>query len=381
MRLALVLLLGLVAIPAAGVEKFVLPFAPDGSLEVRRDIPYRQVGEVGLRFDLYRPAREKRALPVVIFLNGIGASWMRGHVQYQGWARTAAAAGLVGITLDTREAGVAEDFDALVEYLRAHAAELRVDASRIVVWACSANVRAGLPLIEDPRRTFIQGAVFYYGTGSVERFRLDVPLLVVRAGLDATELNRGLGEVVAGANAANVALTVVNHPAGHHGFDIVDDTEASRRIVRQTIEFMKASLDPAERAERLGGLAEAEAAARVYAQDWKAARTGYEALVAKRPEDATLHEKFGEVLLALGEPRRAIAEYERAIALGTINRGLDTMAIVTAYARLGETEMAIGWLEKMGPVLRFFAARLRQDPLFATLRADPRVVRLLGTVP
>lgn len=119
----------------------------------------------------------------------------------------------------------------------------------------------------------------------------------------------------------------------------------------------------------------------MYAQDWKAARTGYEALVAKRPEDATLHEMLGEVLLALGESRRAIAEYERAIVLGTINRGLGTMAIVTAYARLGETEMAIGWIEKMGPVLRFFAARLRQDPLFATLRADPRVVRLLATVP
>jgi tetratricopeptide (TPR) repeat protein len=381
MRLGLALLLGLAALPATAAEKFVLAPPPEASLEVRRDIAYRQVGELALRFDLYRPAREQRALPVVIFLNGIGASWMRGHVQYQGWARATAAAGLAGITLDTREATVPEDFDTLVAYLRAHAAELHVDASRIVVWACSSNVRAGLPLVEDPRRTFIQGAVFYYGAAPVERFRLDVPLLVVRAGLDATELNRHLGEVVAGAMAANVALTVINDPAGHHGFDIVDDTERSRQIVRQTIDFMKASVDPTERAERLGGQAEAEAAARVYAQDWPAAHAGYEALVARRPEDPALREKLGEVLLALGEPRRAVTEYERALTLGTNNRGLDTMAIVTAYARLGETEMAIGWLEKMGPILRFFAARLRQDPLFAKLRADPRVVRLLAAVP
>jgi len=35
---------------------------------------------------------------------------------------------------------------------------------------------------------------------------------------------------------------LINDPEGHHGFDIEDNTDASREIIRETLEFLKAHL-------------------------------------------------------------------------------------------------------------------------------------------
>ena len=37
----------------------------------------------------------------------------------------------------------------------------------------------------------------------------------------------------------NLTVEVVNHATGHHGFDIEDDNDRSREIIRRTIEFIK----------------------------------------------------------------------------------------------------------------------------------------------
>jgi hypothetical protein len=42
--------------------------------------------------------------------------------------------------------------------------------------------------------------------------------------------------------ALNRPLTLVNYPAGAHAFDLLDDSEASRRIIRQVLDFLKVQL-------------------------------------------------------------------------------------------------------------------------------------------
>jgi len=44
------------------------------------------------------------------------------------------------------------------------------------------------------------------------------------------------------ALAQGVEIEVFNHARGRHGFDILDDNDRSREIIRATIEFLKAHL-------------------------------------------------------------------------------------------------------------------------------------------
>ena len=67
-----------------------------------------------------------------------------------------------------------------------------------------------------------------------------VPLFVVRTGQDEFPgLNRALDAFAGAALACNIPITMVNHSAGPHAFDLVNDTATSREIVRETLAFMR----------------------------------------------------------------------------------------------------------------------------------------------
>jgi hypothetical protein len=65
-------------------------------------------------------------------------------------------------------------------------------------------------------------------------------MFVVRSGRDQFPgLNEALDRFVAGALAANLPITVVNHAAAAHAFELFDDTEVSRHLVRQMLAFIR----------------------------------------------------------------------------------------------------------------------------------------------
>src|SRR5262245_211782 len=103
----LALLLG----AAAHADKLVYPLPPDSEVGLQKDLKYS--GD--LRFDLYRPARQESALPVVLFMNGIGMG-MRGFEQYTGWSKLVAGSGLAAVTYDSREGKAVEDAQALLRH-------------------------------------------------------------------------------------------------------------------------------------------------------------------------------------------------------------------------------------------------------------------------
>jgi dienelactone hydrolase len=133
--------------------------------------------------------------------------------------------------MDSEDGAVEANFEALLAVLRTNARAWNVDPSRVAVFACSSNVSAGLPLIANPRHEAVKAAVIYYGSANVQEFRRDVPMLVVRAGLDFPGLNRGIDGVVTRALAANVPLTVIGLNGAHHAFDLVDDNDDSRAAI------------------------------------------------------------------------------------------------------------------------------------------------------
>lgn len=63
------------------------------------------------------------------------------------------------------------------------------------------------------------------------------PMLIVRAGKDTPEINRGIESFASNALRRNVPVTVINLPEARHTFDWYDDTAWSRRAIEDAFEF------------------------------------------------------------------------------------------------------------------------------------------------
>lgn len=206
-----------------------LAFPPAASgITVASDVEYGMSGTTRLAMDLYKPAMTPGAkVPVLVFFNrATGAE--RSERFYAAWARAAAAKGVIGVLPDLREGSEAGDFHILLSYLERHAAEHGIDS--IAVYTGSGNVFTAFPVVQDPNLMAIKAAVTYYGTANVPQFRLDLPVLYVRAGLDRPSVNESISRLAALAVAQNAPLTLLNYADGHHGFELADDNDATRQV-------------------------------------------------------------------------------------------------------------------------------------------------------
>ena len=243
------------------------------AVRIQRGIEYRTTDAGALTMDLYAqpPAATSARMPAVVIVAGYSDV---GYKAFTGcafkdtgfctsWAQLMAAAGLAAITYTNREP--AADLRALLHHVRQNAAPLGLDPDRIGVWASSGNVPLALSELMQDDRDFLKCAVLCYGFTldlegstavaeaaatwkfvnpnagkSVADLPQNLPLFVARAGRDEfPHLNETLDRFVAGALACNLPVTIVNHPTGPHAFDLVDDSEASREIIRQILSFMR----------------------------------------------------------------------------------------------------------------------------------------------
>ena len=64
-------------------------------------------------------------------------------------------------------------------------------------------------------------------------------MLFVRAGREQFHgVNEALDKVVAKAFARNLPVTFVNHATGAHGFDLDEDSDLSREMIRRVLAFL-----------------------------------------------------------------------------------------------------------------------------------------------
>jgi hypothetical protein len=82
------------------------------------------------------------------------------------------------------------------------------------------------------------------GIDAIKNWHQDLPFFIVRAGKDIIEFNQALDHFVAVALANNAPLTLVNYATGRHAFDMYDDNDQSREIIRVTMKFLKFNLFP-----------------------------------------------------------------------------------------------------------------------------------------
>jgi len=226
--------------------------------------------------DLYCPPAGGTGLPIVLFVMGfpdagtrrmIGCS-AKDMASYVGWARLVATFGMVGVTYIAEEPAAA--MHDVLRQLRDQAGVLGIDSTRIGVWACSGHVPMALSLLMSGEPGLGCAALLYGYTldldqathvadaaarfrfvnaavgRSVEELPRDLPLLIVRAGSDEMPgLNQALDAFIAQALRANLPLSLINHPRGPHAFDIVEDSDASARVVMRTLAFLQMHLRPA----------------------------------------------------------------------------------------------------------------------------------------
>lgn len=350
-------------------------------VQVYKNQIYKPASEpsLSLRFDLYTPPdfKGEARLPLVLFLNGVGFRELKNWQVYQSWARATAASGMAAVTFETSSTSVESDIDTLVAYLREHAAALSIDGDNMCWWACSANVSRTLPLTLQETRKYVRCAVVYYGMPERwPKIRADLPLFVVKAGLDSPELNKRLDKFAAQASAQNNDLTYIVYASGRHAFDVFDDTLRTRDILRETLQFMRMQLSPAVQKEIADAAQLRVASAAFMAGDWSAMEKAYNELIKAQPDNGEAHFRLGLAQLYLGKFDPAVKSFERSGDRGYMVPA-STYNVACAKARKGDLDGALVALRLAFE--RGFGdyALLGEDPDLANLRGDPRFVELV----
>lgn len=247
--------------------------------QVVKNRVYKTVDDAELLFDVYYPAefQEGEQRPAVIFVHGLGpvdfTRNLKSSGQYISWGQLTAASGLIAVTFNHRSPNahislrdIADEVDALVNYVREHARELRIDQNRLALWACSAGVPLSVrsALLHTP--TFMKGFVAYYGPLNLQNLQAEwnmtedevhdfsattylkehverlAPLFIAKAGRDYPVLNASIDQFIQEASAKNVGLDFLIQPSRQHGFDILNPDARSHEIIQRTLAFLKTSL-------------------------------------------------------------------------------------------------------------------------------------------
>lgn len=254
-------------------------YSISGPVKVTADFAYKKDASADfLKMDLYTPEGIRGPVPVVIFIHGGVPTAVPLHAKdwgiYKSWGRLVAASGMVAVTFNHRGSfpdpnleQASQDVNDVIAFVRAHAQEWNVDGNRI----CLAAYSAGGPLLAPFMRDtpgYIRCLVGFYPFLDVRESAVHKkymteqqlhdfspivflsrgpdklpPIFIARAGRDQIpDLEPALDQFVAEALRQNVALEVMNHPTGVHGFDNQNDDDRSREILKAALEFMKAHL-------------------------------------------------------------------------------------------------------------------------------------------
>jgi dienelactone hydrolase len=364
-------------LPAQGTGPgLVVPVPSTTAVTVRSD---SFTGSDGARrqLDVYRPANATGAVPVAVFANGAGPA-LRGWRSYIEWARLVTGRGLAGVlydgpTWDTLKSseenlrGSIADLDSVLAALARDESVLGVNGSNVVLWAGSAQTFTATPVALGGARPAVRGYVLYYGGGRVAEPRLDVPVLMVKAGQDAPGLNHALDSLIRQLSDAGVALTAVSYPAGRHGFDILDSTATTVRIVEQTLDFMTAVTQSGFPHSVRAAVPEVRAATAFSSGRWSEAEQRYQALATANPRNRTVFWRLGLSQLENRNPGGALASFTRARELGQGGARDIGVPAVRAAIRAGNTDAAVTWtvwaLQSFPRVRTLFASDAELAPM------------------
>jgi tetratricopeptide (TPR) repeat protein len=287
---------------------------------LRADVPYMTGVDGALTLDLYMPpgAKAGERRPAVVFLNAIGdrpGDKTKRWEIYRTWPRLVAAHGLVGISMDADGSHIQESLAGVFRFLAEHGAEYGVDASRLGVYAASANVTGANEYLFGPAASpGVRAAVLYYGAAPTAALRTNLPVMFVVAESDLGWVGPQLGPLWQRVVEAKAPWTLAFASGLPHAFDAFADNDDARRLIAQTIAFWKSHLEPVPAPP----WAPSEARTIVAATYWNDPARAVDPLAkwtAAHPNDGAAFTLYGRALVQLGRTDEAEAAFGRALAL------------------------------------------------------------------
>ena len=241
---------------------------------IKKDIEYFAEQGTSLTVDMYYPPGFKfeSNLPAVLdvfgYPNEATIKLVGGRLKDwswpQSWGKLIAASGMAALIYETDSPE--KDLNILLQFLQDRGDEFCIDRNRLGIYSCSANVPTALVNCMDKTKKYFRCAAFYYGfflmtdteyipeieslsekmgfstplLNAEAKLRDDLPLLIVRAGLDnVPHLNSTIDHFISKAVNQNLQINFINYAEGQHGFDAYDDNDRSREIIKKTIDFWK----------------------------------------------------------------------------------------------------------------------------------------------
>ena len=217
---------------------------------VKNGVTYFKDAASDLQIDIYSPSGAKSSdkLPAVIFLNAIGDrpdDKVKNWAIYSSWPRLIAAHGMVGISMDADGTRIQDSLKALFGFLESDGSKYGIDASRLGVYAASANVtQSSIYLMSDGAAKGIKAAALFYGGAPQGTLRKDLPVLCILAEGDMATFGQNMVPVWQRVIESRAPWTLVFASRQPHAFDAFEDTDESRRVVKQAIDFWKTHLEP-----------------------------------------------------------------------------------------------------------------------------------------
>ena len=309
-------------------------------VSVKPGVTYFKDSRSELQIDIYSPpgAKATDKIPAVIFLNAIGdnpENKVRNWEIYKTWPRLVAAHGMVGISMDADGARIQDSLKAFFGFIEREGAKHGIDPTRLGVYAASANTTQSIVyLMGSEAAKGIKAAALYYGsTPTVQTpIRRDLNVLFVLAEGD---LAGGMGQAsmplwqrVAEARAPWTMVFASRLP---HAFDAFEDSDESRRIVKQTIDFWATHLRPVIKPP--WQLSEARAVvSAIYWNDADRAIPLIQKYLVSNPNDGDAYNSLGRMLAQKRLFDEAGTAYEKAMSLGVRHGGI--------YNGLGQTRLS-----------------------------------------
>jgi acetyl esterase/lipase len=234
---------------------------------VSSNLVYKTVAGTPLHADVYLPkgTPSNAALPAIIFVLGDAPPAVLRNAKdwqfFHSYGRLAAASGYAGVVFNhrsheefTRLPEVQQDIEDLMRFVRTNATALSINPDKLCLWFFSGSGHH-LSVGFGTNAAYVRCVVAYYPAlavpphvlmanefSSIEQMKKHAPrvppLLVAKAGLDAPILNHLIDEFRDRAKASNLPLEYLEHPKGRHAFDILDDDEISKEILRRTMRFI-----------------------------------------------------------------------------------------------------------------------------------------------